>query len=1317
MLIQPRKEISVLSLLDPEVPEGRLLDDGTWGINFAAARLNYPDMGLKTVVPAWNNMSKNDNCKLLLNTAMVAQKTITEDVEVDKHVTLFVAPERLLSGDWELSYQITRFGQKPEPGPTIKLSVKLELPAGQDLNPDYGHSELTMAFDPPDVERDGVDKATAEAGVLVYAKPKPGDGLLYKNCAVGDKLILAWAGKTVISEPLTQEQFDDPEGNPFAVLADKDTILLAGDSDGVSVSYKIRDRVYNESEDWCEAVSIVVDTQGLRLGAPILKQADGLVVDLEALGDELPLVEVWAEDVNIFQKNDEIYLSVTGTNDEGKEISELVIQRIETTPPVRVSIAHDNSTLRALAKRTVVYSYHVRRGGVVVDNSRSKSRAYSVIGEPTRLAAPIAIDQISGALDPEAREYRILIPYDPLITPDNAIELKWFGARPDLTIYDPELEWYFPTEDEANDPEGFIVTVPGEHGKTLKGGTLDLSYNLLSDENGTITRRSSRHASLLSVGEAQRELVKPIVLGEKDGVLEPKDLPGGRSEVKCPNPVNDPTKSKDEVHWALYDADGVLIFTDKKVVNALNAGQDIKFPLDEAFVAEYLENRRGEKLEASYFIKRYGTDKTSQSNPLAFIIGTAQQQLPPGEVIEAIDDVLDVADAANGANAEFAANDADNAGHHYYIRWATADAKVEHPDDRLITSANKGKPVKFTIPANIVKDSVGKDVILSYEVELLDGAKQPGKDYTLSVVQNAFRLPVATFKEASGTEKNLLNPDDVLGGATVIIAAGALLKEGDKVVVSFEGLTTTAYPHLVTADQADKELSLIKVPHAEITKCEGKTAALNYTIERKAGGTDGPSSSTVYEVRKVVASGKLLVMGARYARGIFRQSSASRFISAFNATTLQPVQAEWKYADETTWTTATTWADSAPEKPLQVRTGDDQITLTRLNIFGSGGEGTVANDGAFVALRDKNNVAGWGNPLYGAKIPATFQTFTDIVSVACSGSSYAAIRSNNFTVAWPGTAGQGGEMAGIDAQNFVQLAGNSLAIAGRKADGTVHAWGDATNGGTLTDDVKALTDVVDIISAAKAFAALRATGQIVAWGASAALGAVVPPEIGSLTDIIHVMGNAHAFVARRVNDTVVAWGNPAAGGLVPDAIASLGDIKQLACANAQAFTALRATRQVVAWGNATYGADVPGEIQSLTDVVSVVANSNAFAALRASGHIVAWPAKNAGGLVPDAIAGRDDFVQLAGSSGAFAALCKDGTVMAWGEAASGGDVTAITDQLVRVRAIYDNRHGFTAVTADANVVTWGNPLGGGDSSGAQDRLKGQVSYYASTGSS
>ncbi|SEP36449.1 Ig-like domain-containing protein, partial [Pseudomonas sp. ok266] len=250
------------------------------------------------------------------------------------------------------------------------------------------------------------------------------------------------------------------------------------------------------------------------------------------------------------------------------------------------------------------------------------------IGEPTRLPAPIAIDQISGALDPNAPEYRICIPYDPLITPENAIELKWFGTRPDLTTYDPELDWYFPSEDEANDPNGFIITVEGKHGKTLEGGTLHLSYNRLADENGTITRRASLHASLLNVGEAQRELVKPIVLGEKDGVLEPKDLPGGASKITAPRPVPVPSEANDIVKYFCI-VEGNEPVTDSKKLNALSKDKNVDFPLNAAFVAQHFEPNREKKMQVHYEIFRAASNRTSYSNVLEFVIGEPVALDPP----------------------------------------------------------------------------------------------------------------------------------------------------------------------------------------------------------------------------------------------------------------------------------------------------------------------------------------------------------------------------------------------------------------------------------------------------------------------------------------------------------------------------------------------------------------------------------------------------------------------------------------------------------------------------------------------------------------
>ncbi|VVN97210.1 hypothetical protein PS718_02368 [Pseudomonas fluorescens] len=632
MLVQPREEISTLALLDPEIPGAIALPDDTWGINLAAARLNFPDKGMKIQIPVWTQKSLGDNVKLLLNGNQVAQHTVTQQFELEERTTLFVPAERLLSGEAELSYSVKRVSQAAETGSPLKLFVKLDLPGGQDLDPGYGHSELVMTFDPANLVRDGVDKETAKKGVRIIATPKSGSGLPYPNIALGDVIIAAWAGKIRESEPVTQKQLDDPVNNPVEVLIDEATILEAGDSKRVSVSYKIRDCVYNESEDWCKAEGVTVDTNNSRLEAPALKDNEGLTVDLKNLQGN-PMVDVWAGDPNVFKKDDEVVMLVSGTTLEDKEINVTVHQRIEATPPRTVTVEHNLSALRALAKREAVYTYHLKRGGVVVENSQSKARAYSVIGEPKTLAAPVALDTSGGVISPDLPEYRIRILHDPLITAETAIELKWFGTLPNGTSYDPKLDWHHPSVDEANDPKGFIITVEDRHGKALEGGTLDLSYNLLSDENGSVDRRPSLHAERLSVGEPRFELVQPIVLGEKNGALEPKDLANGTSKLTAPAPVATPTESGDTVTYT-WTGEVSGEKEDFKTLNALSKDKPVVFTLDAAFVAAHIEPNRGKKVTAKYRIFRAATKTTSYSDALEFVVGAALE-LPFYEDFEA----------------------------------------------------------------------------------------------------------------------------------------------------------------------------------------------------------------------------------------------------------------------------------------------------------------------------------------------------------------------------------------------------------------------------------------------------------------------------------------------------------------------------------------------------------------------------------------------------------------------------------------------------------------------------------------------------------
>ncbi|WP_323152093.1 hypothetical protein, partial [Pseudomonas glycinae] len=72
----------------------------------------------------------------------------------------------------------------------------------------------------------------------------------------------------------------------------------------------------------------------------------------------------------------------------------------------------------------------------------------------------------------------------------------------------------------------------------------------------------------------------------------------------------------------------VLLFTDSKSLNSLSAGKPVKFPLNAEFVQQHFEARRDKRLSIRYHIDRDATGKTSYSNPLEFVVGTAADDKP-----------------------------------------------------------------------------------------------------------------------------------------------------------------------------------------------------------------------------------------------------------------------------------------------------------------------------------------------------------------------------------------------------------------------------------------------------------------------------------------------------------------------------------------------------------------------------------------------------------------------------------------------------------------------------------------------------------------
>ena len=990
MLTHPVNGIAPQALRAPDIP-GRTeppLPSGEWGINRAAALDNFPLKGLKVFILPWADMRKSDWVELYYDGASVDQHTITEDIEIDERVTLWVQPGRINSGPHTLGYTVHRANQVAEPyEPPVRIYIKLELPGGQDVNPRPGeHSELYQYID-PQIVADGVDSDSAKNGVQVIIQAKPGSPskLPYPNCAAGDVITLSWGGVRVYSIPVTQPQVDDPDAHPIVVLVTEADILEAGDSgpDGLAVTFTVHDLVNNAAEDWCTETRIVVDTGNSRLDAPILDQANGHVLDLDLLNDEELLLKVWADPEGVYQENDVIIMYIKGTSESGEPVKRQSRQTISKRPPVVVEILLPNSAARALANTQALFFYELERGGAVIQHSRG--RFISIIGEPYRLAAPIAVDAVGGALHPDLAPIRVRIPNDERIEEGMAIELKWLGTRADLSTYEPELPWHFPDADEATHPAGFIVSVDdNRHLKTLEGGTLDLSYNVLSDEDDEIVIRASLHAPLLTVGEAKLELVPPIVLGEQDGALEPKDLPNGTSKITCPNPIANPTKAKDVVIWQLRDAYNVLLDEGSKILNALNAGKPVDFTLDAAFVQQYFEARRGETLSVSYSILRFETGNTSHSNPLVFVVGNSHS----GK--------LTVVGNRSQTSPRYHSN----------LSRLTAsfliNGRINTPTEAVWMYAGD---TEGALAQSFLDTEPEKPLIVS----LLDGENiiartvlRPGN--VSGIFNLANRHSGCIIKDDGNvfgwSDNTEMLPPSELKDVRYVAAGGhafAALKKDDT-VVAWGATSLGGY----IAPEIEKELTNV----GKLAATDGAFVAL-----RKDG--------------QLVAWGNPEYGGSIPVSAISELGPAKKVIGNTADFTVLLIDGR-----------VFSWGASWPE--------GFWVSGAR------GATQLCASDRAFCALNADRSVVAWGSPEHGGVMPGrTHNCAEEVVLVTSTSAAFAALRSDGTVIAW-GNQRFGGETpSGL--QSVSHLSGSTTAFCALKTDGSLFAWGVSEEGGQIPE--------------------------------------------------------------------------------------------------------------------------------------------------------------------------------------------------------------------------------------------------------------------------
>ncbi|MEY2645917.1 MAG: hypothetical protein RLZZ611_2566, partial [Cyanobacteriota bacterium] len=216
--------------------------------------------------------------------------------------------------------------------------------------------------------------------------------------------------------------------------------------------------------------------------------------------------------------------------------------------------------------------------------------------------------------------------------------------------------------------------------------------------------------------------------------------------------------------------------------------------------------------------------------------------------------------------------------------------------------------------------------------------------------------------------------------------------------------------------------------------------------------------------------------------------------------------------------------------------------------------------------------------------------------------------------------------------------------------------------------------------------------------------------------------NLTAFAALKADGQIVAWGDSNNGGKG----APTGSGYTVIVSSEKAFAALKNDGSIVAWGNSANGAT---GAPSGTGYQRIAASRNAFAALRSDGGITVWGATNGGGLpfsTTAAPAGiiypptTTGFIRLFANGGGFSAQRVDGTIVSWGNSTTTNGNNSVTPNAPSSTATFGNRvvpNDYAATTPTTgttasigafagvspippgtnptkNITTWGSSLTG-----------------------
>ncbi|VVM58583.1 Ig-like domain-containing protein [Pseudomonas fluorescens] len=774
-------------------------DPDVWGINIAAALGNFPLHGLQCQAGPWGNMASGDRLTIFWGTGLDAGgKTVLKD-EVGTQLRMFVPSRHMVDGQFAVSYVVKPLGGTDQPSEVMQVLVKLTRPGGHDENGDGGHSKLIMII-PQDILDGGIDKEIAEKGVKISIGKADGTPP-YPYAAAGDICRVSWGGIFVLSEPLTQEQ---AEGKAPIIISITEAIIKeAGDAPGVAVVFEVYDKVFNRSEDWSPEQRVVVAVDATRLIAPLLKETLNNVLDVDQLGDADGTVQIIATDTASFEIGDIPFIRIKGTPVEGAPIDLEVEGAALTSVPSIIEIKAPNAVLRQLAKSQITLSYRLKKADGTAD-LKSKSQFIRAIGEVQRLAAPIMLDEDSGALDPTLAQVRLEIPFDKSFAEGQVLQPIMLGTTPGLKPYLPVLPARLITRNDIIAEAPLAYSIDGKHLAPVNGGTAEFYYQqLIADavlatlDKYAATRaiRESIHTDILQVGEPRLELPEPVVAGVVDGVL-PADTAGTTLTV----PYTETVKGDEVFIFWIGSITGE--YPDSIKLNEFTAGKQVPFTIP----AEVIKGNEGGTVIARYEIKR-ADGGTSYAEPLEFSVGVALDLKEPKIKQAPNDTSLDPLDAQSALTAVI---DYDGMliGDKIVVRWigapGTLPAGSDTTDPWPVTTLGQQD---IPIAVSVIAFNLDKSITLDYTVTRGTQDPKDSRPRTLAVSQLRVDLSHSPkiIQAADGGDGTELDVSTLTAAATLRGGFWPHIAAGQRVWKAVAGIKKddTEYKHEIWTGPAN----------------------------------------------------------------------------------------------------------------------------------------------------------------------------------------------------------------------------------------------------------------------------------------------------------------------------------------------------------------------------------------------------------------------------------------------------------------------------------------------------------------------------------